>query len=56
MVMVLNPQPVFFIYFPLFTNERYTLLSTLTSIDCNLLSNTDFVFTQTSQQTFFKTS
>ena len=32
---------------PLFTNQRYTLLSTLSSIDCNLLNNTDFVLTQT---------
>ena len=32
---------------PLFTNERYTLLSTLRSIDCNMLNNTDFILTQT---------
>ena len=32
---------------PLFTNERYTLLSTLSSIDRNLLNNTDLVLAQT---------
>ena len=37
----------FFLHCPLFTNVRYTLLSTLSSIDCNLLNNTDFVLTQT---------
>ena len=37
----------FFLHCPLFTNERYTLLSTLSSIDCTLLNNTDFVLTQT---------
>ena len=37
----------FFLHCPLFTNERYTLLSTLSSIDCNLLNNTDFVLTKT---------
>ena len=36
----------FFLHCPLFTNERYTLLSTESSIDCNLLNNTDFVLTQ----------
>ena len=38
---------LFFIHCPIFTNERYTLLSTLSSIDCNLLNNTGFVLTQT---------
>ena len=28
------------------TNERYTFLSTLSNIDCNLLNNTDYVLTQ----------
>ena len=42
----------FFLHCPLFTNKRYTLLSTLSStdccsIDCNLLNNTDFVLAQT---------
>ena len=37
----------FSLHCPLFTNERYTLSSTLSSIDCNLLNNTDFVLTQT---------
>ena len=37
----------FFLHCPLFTDERYTLLSTLSSIDCNLLNSTDFVLTQT---------
>ena len=37
----------FFLHCPLFTNERYTLLSTLSSIDCTMLKNTDFVLTQT---------
>ena len=37
----------FFLHYPLFTNERYTLLSTLRSIHCNLLNNTDFVLTKT---------
>ena len=29
-----------------FTNERFPLLSTLNSIDCNMLKNTNFVLTQ----------
>ena len=37
----------FFLHCPLFTNARYTLLGTLSSIDCNLLNNADFVLTQT---------
>ena len=37
----------FFLHSLLFTNERYTLLSTISSIDCNLLNNTDFLSTQT---------
>ena len=37
----------FFLHCPLFTNERYTLLSTLSSIACNLLNNTDFILTKT---------
>ena len=37
----------FFLHCPLFTNERYTLLRTLSSIDCNLLNNTYLVLTQT---------
>ena len=37
----------FFLHCLLFTNERYTVLSTLSSIDCNLLNNTNFVLTQT---------
>ena len=37
----------FFLHCPLFINERYAFLSTLSSIDCNLLNNTDFVLTQT---------
>ena len=36
----------FFLHSPLFTNERCTLLSTISSIDCNLLNNTDFLSTQ----------
>ena len=36
-----------FLHWSLFTNERYTLLTTLSSIDCNLLNNTNFVLTQT---------
>ena len=36
-----------FLHCPVFTNERYTLLSTLSSTDCNLLNNTDFVLTKT---------
>ena len=36
----------FFLHCPLFTNARYTLLSTLSSIDYNLLNNTHFVLTQ----------
>ena len=34
----------FFLHCPLFTNERYTLLSFLSSIDCNFLSNIDFKY------------
>ena len=45
--MVLNPQPIFFLHCPLFTIETYTLLSILSSIDCNLLNNTDFVLIKT---------
>ena len=37
----------FFLHCPLFTNKRYTLLSTSSSTDCNLFNNTDFVLTQT---------
>ena len=36
----------FFLHCSLSLNERYTLLSTLSSIDCNLFNNTDFVLTQ----------
>ena len=36
----------FFLHYPLFTNERYTLLNTLSSIDFNLLNNIDFVLTK----------
>ena len=42
--MVLNPQPI---VSPLPVNERYILLSTLSSINCNLLKNTDFALRQT---------
>ena len=37
----------FFLHCPLSTNERYTLISTLSSTDCNMLNNTGFVLTQT---------
>ena len=37
---------LFFLHFPLFTNERCTLLTTLNSINCNLLNITDLVLTQ----------
>ena len=37
----------FFLRCLLFAIERYTLLSTLSSIDCNLLNNTDFILTKT---------
>ena len=36
----------FFLYRPIFFNERYTFL-TLSSINCNLLSNTNLILTQT---------
>ena len=34
----------FFLHSPLFTNERYTLLSLLSSINCNFLNNIDLKY------------
>ena len=47
MVTVLNPQPIFFLNCSLSSDEGCTFLSTLSSIDCNLLNNTDFALTKT---------
>ena len=36
-----------FLHWPLFVNERSTFFSTLSSLECNLLDNTDSILTQT---------
>ena len=37
----------YLLHCPLFVNERSTILSTLSSLDCNLLDNYDSNLTQT---------
>ena len=37
----------YLLHCPLFVNERSTFFSTLSSLDCNLLDNTDSTLTQT---------
>ena len=48
----------YLLHSPLFVNERSTFFSTLSSLNCNLLDNTDSTLTQTLLfgNTFFKSN